>query len=434
MKWLVSKGFTRDEFRERRRRIAQGIGSDAHALVQGAPRSTGMQADLAQSKQFFYLSGMEIERSYLLIEGGSGRSTLFVPMDEVGEGHHETATLGEDDLPELAKIAGFDSVLPVDRLKDELVDVTTLFTPHEPAEHASETRGTVRRAARHRAQDEWELRETREQRMIGLVRRRFPDIVVEDLSPTLDAMRLVKSPAEIEVMREAGRITAVMINECMKATAAGMPRHKLTAIGKYAYWAEGRCPEGYDWLVEPSTAASDTLVDGDLVLMDCGPEYLHYTSDIARIWPVNGTYDEWQRHTYGFIVEYHKALISRLRPGAIAQEVYDDTADEMRKRCQGDSVATAMVENMVARGVRYLNHSVGMSVHDNVKQWHGDPLREGMVIVVDPMIWLKDVPHTYVRVEDTVVITSDGCERLTAASPIELDEVEALMREPSIWK
>ena len=61
------------------------------------------------------------------------------------------------------------------------------------------------------------------------------------------------------------------------------------------------------------------------------------------------------------------------------------------------------------------------------KQWHGDPLRAGMVIMVDPMIRLENVPHTYVRVEDTVVITEDGCERLTANSPLELDEVEALM-------
>ena len=431
MQWLLSKGFTRNEFTSRRKRIAETIGPNAHALVQGAPRSTGMSADAGQSKQFFYLSGMEIERSYLLIEGGSGSSTLFVPLDQVGEGHHETTTLTESDLPELARLAGFDAVLPVDRLGSELANATTVYTPHHPAEHATETRGTVRLSSRYRAADEWELRGTREDRMISLIRNRYPDVEIRDLSPTLDEMRLVKSPEEIAVMKEAGRITAVMANECMKASVPGMPVHKLTAIGKYVYWMEGRCPEGYDWLVTPSTEDADTLIDGEMVLMDCGPEYHHYTSDIARIWPVNGKYDEWQRHTYGFIVEYHKALMSRLRPGAVAENVYDDTAVEMRKRYEGDSVATAMIDNMVARGVRYLNHTVGMSVHDNVKSWHGDPLREGMVLVVDPMIWLENVPHTYVRVEDTVVITADGCERLTSAAPIELDEVEALMQEPS---
>lgn len=432
--WLLSRGFSRDEFADRRRAVARAIGPDAHALVQGAPRSTGMQAGLAQSKQFFYLSGMDIERSYLLIGGGSGASTLFVPLDEVGEGHHQTATLGEGDLDELARIGGFERVLPLSQMTAELARVVALYTPHQPAEHAGETRGTARRAARHRAQDEWELGQTREERLISLFRRRFPDAVVNDLSPILDEMRLVKSPAEITAMREAARITAVMINECIKATRPGMPREKLTAIGRYVYWMEGRSAEGYDWLVTPSHEESETLLDGDLVLMDCGPEYRHYTSDIARIWPINGTYDAWQRHTYGFIVDYHKALISRLRPGAVPQQVYDDTVEEMRGRYRGDSAANAMIDSMVARNVRYLNHSVGMSVHDNVKQWHGDPLRPGMVIVVDPMVWLENVPHTYVRVEDTVVITEDGCERLTDAAPLELDDVEALMREPSIFR
>ena len=103
----------------------------------------------------------------------------------------------------------------------------------------------------------------------------------------------------------------------------------------------------------------------------------------------------------------------------------------MLKRCKDDPVAIGNIHNMIERGFRYLTHSVGMSVHDNVKAWHGDPLKPGMVIVVDPMIWLENVPHTYVRVEDTVVITENGCERLTADSPLELDDVETLMAQPS---
>ncbi|TFH06238.1 MAG: aminopeptidase P family protein [Spirochaetales bacterium] len=431
MDWLLSKGFTPEEFRGRRQRVAQVIGRESHALLQGVPRLAGMHANLEQSKQFFYLSGIEIERSYLLISGGTGESTLFVPMDQVGEGHHQTITLSEEDLPRLANLYGFERVLPVDRLKQELQTVSTLFVPHQPAEHAMETRATLHHAARLRAQDEWELAETREARLISLLKRRFPDMTINDLSPTLDAMRLIKSPAEIAVMREAARLTSIVINECMNATEPGMSVHKLSAIGKYVYWLRGQCREGYDFLVTPSTEQSETLVDGDMVLMDGGPDYLNYTTDIARIWPINGRYDEWQRHTYGFIVEYHKTLIAQLKPGVIPQQVYDDSAALMLKRYKDDRVATAMIHNMMERNVRYLNHAVGMSVHDNIRQWHGDPLREGMVIVVDPMVWLEDVPHTYVRVEDTVVITRDGCERLTEGSPLELDDVEALMAQPS---
>jgi Xaa-Pro aminopeptidase len=288
----------------------------------------------------------------------------------------------------------------------------------------------ARHANRLRAADEWDLAESREERFISLIKKRFPDTTIQDLSPVLDEMRLIKSPGEIQVMKEAARITAALVNECMKATKPGMPVTKLPAIGKYVYQLLGNCSQGYDFLVTPSTEDSETLIDGEMVLLDVGPEYLHYTTDIARIWPVNGRYDDWQRHTYGFIVEYHKTLISHLKAGVKPQKVYDDSAAEMLARYKDDAVATAMIKNMMERGVRYLNRTVGMSVHDNVKQWHDDPLREGMVLVVDPMIWLENVPHTYVRVEDTVVITKDGCERITGDCPIELDEVEALMKEP----
>ena len=85
MKWLLSKGFTPEEFRDRRKRVAEIVGHQAHVMLQGAPRSPGMSADNAQSKQSYYLSGVEIERSYLLISGATGASTLFVPLDQVGD-------------------------------------------------------------------------------------------------------------------------------------------------------------------------------------------------------------------------------------------------------------------------------------------------------------------------------------------------------------
>lgn len=86
-------------------------------------------------------------------------------------------------------------------------------------------------------------------------------------------------------------------------------------------------------------------------------------------------------------------------------------------RHEGDAVAISMIRAMTERGVQCLNHTVCLSVHDTVSQWRGGPLRAGMVIVVEPMIWLENAPHPYVCVEDTVVGTDDGCERLTAAFP-----------------
>ena len=78
----------------------------------------------------------------------------------------------------------------------------------------------------------------------------------------------------------------------------------------------------------------------------------------------------------------------------------------------------------------HLSHPVGMAVHD-VGHYRGRPLRPGIVFSVDPQMRIPK-ERLYVRVEDTVVVTEDGCENLTAGAPLEMDEVEATMREPGM--
>ncbi len=87
------------------------------------------------------------------------------------------------------------------------------------------------------------------------------------------------------------------------------------------------------------------------------------------------------------------------------------------------------LDGMLSNGGPY-NHCVGLSVHDFVGPWREEVIEENMVFVVDPMAMFRDI-HQYIRVEDTIVVTSDGCERLTGAAPIELDEIEAMMKQPS---
>ena len=106
----------------------------------------------------------------------------------------------------------------------------------------------------------------------------------------------------------------------------------------------------------------------------------------------------------------------------------------MRKKVRSTSFpypgVSGLIEQMVKRDVKYLNHAVGLSVHDAVGSWRDAPLEKGMVIVVDPMVWCKPQKH-YIGVEDTIVITANGCERLTGNAPFEPDAIEALMKQQS---
>jgi len=432
---LFSRDFTAEELKGRRDAIAAEIGDGSHLLVVSAPpmpRDVGIQ-DVV----FYYFCGLDTCHAYLLVEGGSGRTSLFLPSRDTMAGEAQNR-LGFEDAEMIRERLQIESVRTSTELTAALSGVKTLYTPHCELEGGGATRFGANGCANRRAEDEWDQVEPRHKRLIRLLKERFPNMGIEDACPLVNRMRTIKSTAEIEVLRQAGQLSANVMIEGMKATRPGIAENRLQAIAEYVFRDQGHCGLGYGVIAAGGTRTWDghyhfnnaTLQEDEIVLMDCGPDLRHYTSDIARIWPVNGVFDAWHRQVYGLILSYHKTLLSLLRPGVLAADIYEEAARRMTALCDTSDCPFAdqrpLLGQMIEKGVRYLNHAVGLSVHDAIEKWQEEPLREGFVCVVDPMVWCE-AQHEYIRVEDTIVVTADGCERLTGAAPIEIDEIEALV-------
>jgi Xaa-Pro aminopeptidase len=439
---FFSQDFSAEEFRKRRATVARKIGKGSHALLCSAPPVA--YGDGMQDALFYYMCGLETKHTYLLISGADKKTTLFVPArKETGESPEDA--LGHEDAALIRKRLLIDAVKPVSEMTKHLKRVSTVYTPHAPVEGGGATRWAAKGCERNRMEHEWDQSEPQDVRFQRLLKERFPDLTIEDLCPIIDEMRTIKSPAEIEVLRQAGQLSATVMIESMKATRPGATETQLQAIAEYIFRHHGHCGKGYGIIAASGTNTwqghygrnNETLNSGELVLMDCGPDLRHYTSDIARVWPVSGTYDPWQRRVYGFITEYHKVLLSLIKPGCTAREIYDEAAKIMKHKIKSRTFpypnVTRLLQQMIKRDVGYLNHAVGLSVHDAVGPWKDRPLQPGFVVVVDPMVWCEP-QHHYIRVEDTIVVTRDGCERLTGAAPIEPDAIEALMKEESSFR
>lgn len=425
------------EFAERRAKVFEAIGGEAVAVVQGAPPVRGFGA-FRQSNEFHYLCGVEVPQSYLLLDGAERKTTLFLPDPAVTHAAGEGDSLEAEEPETVLRLTGVDAVCRTDALAAQLKGARHIFTPHAPAMGRQGSRHEARKANRITASDPWDGQTTREGRFLDRLRVHCPAAAVHDLTPILDGLCVIKNPREVEMLRRAGRLSGLAVVEAMRSTRPGIMEYHLAAIASYVFRVNDARDEGYRPIIPGGEGIwcghywrnDQVLRDGDLVLMDCAPDYGYYTSDIGRMFPVNGTYTEQQRELYGFVVEYHKAVLARIRPGITAEQVMLDAAADMGPVLDGWTFSKPIHEAAARKMLEFrghMSHPVGMSVHD-VGSYRAHDLAPGMVLTVDPQMWVPE-EKTYVRCEDTVTVTADGMENFSDFVPLELDDVEAEMRK-----
>ena len=298
------------------------------------------------------------------------------------------------------------------------------------------------------ANDPWDGRPSREGNFVNLLRARFPHFEVNNLTPILDQLRLIKSPAEIALIRKATQLSGWALMEGMRSTKPGLYEYELDAMAKFIYYRNGAQGEAYYSLITSATnawyphynAGKRQMLDGDFLLMDFAPDYGYYMSDVTRVWPVNGKFNTWQRELYDFYLGCYQAILQAIRPNVTAATIKQDAVkvmDDLLKQSKfskphHEKAAREFVDSYRSSANNpetTLGHWVGMATHD-VGAYTG-PLKPGMVFTIEPALRVPE-EKIYIRLEDAIVITETGKEIMSEFVPMDRAGIEKLMAERGI--
>jgi len=440
--------FPPEEFAAHRAKMIDRIG-DAVAIVLGTPGPPG-EMPFRQNSQFFYLTGVTEPRAYVVIDGRTGKTTVYLqPKNE----RRDASMYGPALSPggDTARQLGVDAALPATDFTGAITALAaahrTFYTPLAAEVLGSQSQGDPTRFWAANRQDPWDGRDSREAAFVSKLKTAAPQSEIKDLDPILNALRAVKTPREIAVIREATRIAGLAIIEAMRDAKPGMHEYELQADAEYVFKKLGALGASYFALIATGQNTYYThynrntavLKAGELVQFDYAPDYKYYQSDVTRVFPADGKFTARAREFYEIYLRLYQALMTSIevhkRPvDVIANAVKKMDAIMASYRFTDDRIKAAAVKFVDGFRSRTqaasLGHNVGLEVHDP-GGLQADTLEPGRIFTIEPQMRIEE-EHVVIRLEDMILITETGYENLSSAVPVEVNDIEKTMAEPGL--
>jgi len=273
----------------------------------------------------------------------------------------------------------------------------------------------------------------------------------ENAAKRVEKMRLIKSPAEIAVMKKAIAITKEAHHKAMQKAKESAYEFELQAEIEYVFRKNGAQSDAYTSIVAAGNNANTLhyinnnakIKKDELILIDAGCEYNCYASDITRTIPSDGVFTKEQRELYALVLAVEKKIISMVREGVLRSSLQKKAQKLLAQGLIALGILKGSVKKVIKNGKLQelyphgIGHWLGIDVHDQCpykdKKGKEIALREGMVLTIEPGLYLdkenKKIPKKYrgigIRIEDDILVTKDGCENLSKEIVKEIDEIEA---------
>ena len=283
--------------------------------------------------------------------------------------------------------------------------------------------------------------ETRNARFIKWCKEAYPLHNYERLAPIVYKLRMLKSKKEIELLQEAINLTDKGFRRVMKFIKPGVREYEIEAEYVHEFIRNGGALADYTPIIASGAGAcvlhyiknDETCKDGELILMDVGASYANYNADMTRCVPVNGKFTKRQKDVYNAVLRVMKSTIILIKPGGIWSEIQKATEQNMEKELVDLGLLTmADIKNQDPNWpalkkyfMHNVSHFLGLDVHDF--GYFNMPYAPGMVFTVEPGIYIKE-EGLGVRLENNVVVTEKGNDDLFKNVPLEVEEIEALMK------
>jgi intermediate cleaving peptidase 55 len=258
----------------------------------------------------------------------------------------------------------------------------------------------------------------------------------------IESHRLLKSEQEIDCMRTASEISAIVYNLAYQKKFA--TEHALHAFLDYHMKINGcELPAylpvvagGAHALTIHYTRNDDILRNGELVLVDAGGRFGGYCADISRTWPVNGTFSGPQKDLYQAVLNAQKQCIElcTVSEGYTLADIHVRSIKYLQSELINAGFKDLTERQLLTLYPHYIGHNLGLDVHDITTASRLDPLKAGQVITIEPGVyvpdseeWPKHFRGIGIRIEDNVVIGRDSYEVLTVDALKEIHDIEQMV-------
>jgi len=465
--------FPREVYVARRARLATMIGQ-APVIVPGR-YSIAESGLFKQDPNFWYLTGVESPYAILVMTADASvsqparrRTILFLPdkyqfagaqypmADEAFRGatwNRPRRRLAPGQ--EAARATGVDLTYPIDQFGERLAELIgnapVVYLPRDNS--------------RLYAPPGLPAPLTLAQQFERAIAARLTSAKIEDLTPHLKAMRLVKDEHEIAALRRAAEISGKGMIEALGALRPGMNDREFAGLMEYVWKREGSPRASFAPIVASGTdaltlftlrgenynAVDRVMRAGEMLFVDYGAaEYQTYTADLCRTFPVSGRFTTEQRKYYDIVLEAQEAAMAAIKPGVMMIDVIKAAAQVFRqhglepfediRRMGEDRVWGIMPSpthylahnagivrySAAGFGVRDLGHHIGLEVQDDRN--YSLALQPGMVVTIEPKLYIPE-RQIAIMIEDMILVTRDGCENLSASTPRKAEEIEKIMAE-----
>lgn len=267
------------------------------------------------------------------------------------------------------------------------------------------------------------------------VKKRYPFVRIKNIFPKIIPLRMVKSEEEIKEMKKAIEITIKGVESLMKNAKAGMKEYELEAYYEFVCRSNGIKDYAFKTIAAAGKNATilhyvdnnSEIKDGDLILFDLGAQNNYYNADITRTFPVNGVFSERQKEVYNAVLRVNERVIKTIKPGLEYKELNKMATEWIAEEC----INLGLIKDKKEVSKYYwhsIGHSLGLDTHDISNKDRNTIFKEGMVWTVEPGIYIEE-ESIGIRIEDDVLITSDGVQVLTKDMIKTVEDIEEFMKK-----